>query len=144
MRGLRGGSGPLVAPRAASWWRGALDGRQLMQRRRPRDLAGPRQLCADPEEASLAEPLGAESRFTSQALLVSTLALTLPSGVLASANIATASLDAGAERYALALPPGVTGAVYVQLITLSMQGCGGPGQSFTQSAPSDVLVVALP
>ena len=81
---------------------------------------------------------------SSLALLVSTLALTLPSGVLAMANVASTSLDAGKAAYTLTLPPGLApGEVYVQVITLSMQGCGGPGQSFTQSAPSDVLVVPL-
>jgi hypothetical protein len=81
---------------------------------------------------------------SSQALLVSTLALTLPSGVLAVSNIATAGLDAGQATYTLALPPGLAaGEVYCQVVTLSMQGCGGPGQSFTQSAPSDVLAVPL-
>lgn len=89
----------------------------------------------------LPAPAGAVS---SQALLASTLALTLPSGVLAVANIATASLDPGAQQFELALPPGVApGEVFLQVVTLSMQGCGGPGQSFTQSAPSDVLVVPL-
>jgi len=81
---------------------------------------------------------------SSQALLVSTLALTLPSGVLAVANILSASVGAGEERHAMPLPPGVApGELFVQVVTLSMQGCGGPGQSFTQRAPSDVLVVPL-
>ena len=84
------------------------------------------------------------SSVASQTLLVSTLALTLPSGVLALSTIASVSLSAGAEHYELALPPGVTpGEVYVQVITLSIPGCGGPEKSFTQSAPSDVLVVPL-
>ena len=80
---------------------------------------------------------------SSQALLVSSLAQTLPSGVLAVSNVFSTSLDAGVESYTLELPPGLVGTLYVQLVTLSMQGCGGPGQSFTQSAPSDVLPVPL-
>ena len=81
---------------------------------------------------------------SSQALLVSTLALTLPSGVLAVANILSTSVGAGEQQQTVQLPPGVApGEAFAQVVTLSMQGCGGPGQSFTQSAPSDVLVVPL-
>ena len=87
---------------------------------------------------------GGAVAVSSQALLVSTLALTLPSGVLAVANILSTSVGAGEQQHTVQLPPGVApGEVFAQVVTLSMQGCGGPGQSFTQSAPSDVLVVPL-
>ena len=82
--------------------------------------------------------------ISSQALLVSSMALTLPSGLLAVPNVATASLAFDAKRFVIELPPGLgAGEVHVQLATYSMQGCGGPGQSFTQVAPSDALVVGL-
>jgi hypothetical protein len=80
----------------------------------------------------------------SQLLLVSTLGLTLPNANLAVPDVATAQLGPGATHYDLHLPAGMGASeIYVQVVTVSMQGCGGPGQSFTQSVPSDALVVPL-
>ena len=72
------------------------------------------------------------------------MGLTLPNGNLAVPDVATAQLGSDTNRYNLQLPTGMSaGEIYVQLVTISMQGCGGPGQSFTQSVPSDALVVPL-
>ena len=81
---------------------------------------------------------------SSQILIVSSMGLTLPNGNLAVPDVATAQLGSDTNRYNLQLPTGMSaGEIYVQLVTISMQGCGGPGQSFTQSVPSDALVVPL-
>lgn len=81
---------------------------------------------------------------SSQILIVSSMSLTLPNGNLAVPDVATAQLGSDTNHYDLQLPAGMSaGEVYVQLVTYSMQGCGGPGQSFTQSVPSDALVVSL-
>jgi hypothetical protein len=80
----------------------------------------------------------------SQILIVSSMGLTLPDGILAVPDVATAQLGSDTTHYSLQLPAGVSaGEIFVQVVTYSMQGCGGPGQSFTQSVPSDALVVSL-
>jgi hypothetical protein len=81
---------------------------------------------------------------SSQILIVSSMGLTLPNGNLAVPDVATAQLGPDTNQYNLQLPAGMSaGEIFVQVVTYSMQGCGGPGQSFTQSVPSDALVVSL-